>query len=132
MKKLLPLFLLLAACGSEHATSVSPTATPTPQVSTTPSPSPAAQGCADIPLIGIWEATASNELKFSEDCTATVGAQKLEWSVKDEAVSFSSGKISVDSCDYQITSIGGLSSPLVISLKLNCDKSGLLNYTKKN
>lgn len=137
MKRLslvLPILCLLTACGSDHGTLVEPAATPKPDIkaSPTPTPSPVAEvnPCAEAVFLGSW--TAANDLSFKDDCSALSGSQKLTWGLTpDKFIQFKQEKIEIDSCSYQIDSTGGLSAPLVITLKLNCDKSGLLSYTKK-
>lgn len=123
----LPVALFITACGSESGDALAPSATPASQ---TPSPSPIVNACAEVPFLGSWQ--AANDLQFKDDCSATSGDQKLSWSLDaNKFIQFKQDKIDIDSCSFQIITEGGLAAPLSITLKLNCEKAGLLSYKKK-
>lgn len=123
---LLILSLLLSACGDGHNKEEMK-----PIAEVAPSPTPKPKECADAPFVGNWIDTRSNALNFLDDCTGTSITQKLEWSLKDNLIHFTSEEVEIDICSYGIGSTGSLLSPISIILNLLCQKSGALSYIKE-
>lgn len=125
--------LNITSCGTTESVAPAPQVTPAPTITPTPTPSASPSPVANIndALVGNWIDTSGNTLDFKNDGTAMSDQQPLLWSVdSSNNINFLSGAISVDSCSFEILSSGGLTSALVVTLDLGCNKAGELTYTK--
>lgn len=139
MKTLILLVLLsLVGCGNESSVSTptpTPVSSPSPSVVAEVAPSPSPNPC-DTLFIGDWIDAINHSLKFVNDCSSAFDAEKFIWSLQSinqtQTIILLQGLIEVDRCTYTILSAGGLSDKVTITLSLNCQKSGVQNFSRKD
>ena len=122
--------LLLAGCGSNGG---APAPTPTPAaIVATPTPTPDTTVNHPDALVGNWIDANKNMLVFNKDGTAKSKDQTLNWAVdqNDRLTFSSSSNVLVDICQYIILTSGGLTSALIVTLDMGCEKAGDLIYTR--
>ncbi len=125
MKTLILISLLLTGCGSESKLTETAPPTPAPVVEVKKEePKP------DLAIVGNW-IDGDHKLAINGDYTAISDDEDLTWSLDENKIKFLSGVIQIDACMYQIESVGGIQSDLIVTLKLYCDKSGALSYKKQ-
>lgn len=120
--------LFITSCGDNNsapnvgASIASPTATP---LSVPPSPSP------QVAFVGNWVNLSGNTLDFNGDGSAISDGNSLQWSVDPNgSIVFTAQSVQIDVCSYNILTAGGLTSSLVVTLDLGCNKAGQLTYTE--